>query len=187
MSQDIPDFGIDLVFVDGNGLLHPRECGLACHLGAILATPTIGCAKTIFAIDGINTFTVEKIKKQFKNLGEVKGATADLVGTSGRVWGVAVKNSKRAYDPLIVSPGYRIDMKSAVTWTIKCSKRRVVEPIRISDHHSRVIIAKFDAFYQNCLKNGLQELEIMNQFQMKIDACLDDTALYPPKKSTKEE
>jgi len=42
-----------LVIVDGNGILHQNQCGLACHLGVHLNLPTIGVGKTFFFIDGL--------------------------------------------------------------------------------------------------------------------------------------
>jgi deoxyribonuclease V len=37
----------DLVFIDGQGIAHPRRLGLASHVGLFLDLPTIGCAKSI--------------------------------------------------------------------------------------------------------------------------------------------
>lgn len=58
-----------VVFVDGNGLYHPRRCGLASHLGVISNTPTIGISKSYLYIpkDGIDTEYLLKIKVCKKN------------------------------------------------------------------------------------------------------------------------
>ena len=49
----------ELVLVDGNGILHNNQCGLACHLGVILNLPTVGVGKTLFYIDGLGKETVK--------------------------------------------------------------------------------------------------------------------------------
>ena len=36
----------DLLLCDGNGYIHPRRCGFACHQGILSGLPTIGVAKT---------------------------------------------------------------------------------------------------------------------------------------------
>jgi len=44
LVKNIP-FKPSVILVDGNGVLHPRLCGLASHLGILIDTPTIGVAK----------------------------------------------------------------------------------------------------------------------------------------------
>ena len=37
----------DVLLVDGHGVLHPRNCGLACYVGLKLDKPVIGVAKKL--------------------------------------------------------------------------------------------------------------------------------------------
>src|SRR5690606_42066200 len=37
----------DLLFVDGQGIAHPRRLGIAAHLGVAVDLPSIGVAKTL--------------------------------------------------------------------------------------------------------------------------------------------
>ena len=158
---------IDLVFVDGNGILHPNECGLASHLGVLCDKPTIGCAKKIFAIDGLNRHKVDEIKQKFKGLGE-QIASEYLKGNSGRIWGVALKNTAKSYDPLIVSIGNKISIDTAVDLTKRFSVTRVVQPVKLADKLSRQLINQFESFY-NKNKNKLSEAELISEFQTIID------------------
>ncbi|EER19856.1 Endonuclease V, putative [Perkinsus marinus ATCC 50983] len=43
-----PEQRLDVIMVDGNGLLHPRRCGAACHLGVLADIPSIGVAKNYY-------------------------------------------------------------------------------------------------------------------------------------------
>ena len=53
LKQDKPDHFPQVIFIDGNGLLHPRECGIACQLGVETGCVTVGCAKNLYMMDSI--------------------------------------------------------------------------------------------------------------------------------------
>ena len=135
---------IDLILVDGNGILHCNECGCASHLGVLLDIPTIGCGKTIFAVDGINKFVVNDIKEEFKSYDKDKGSFVMLKGRSGKIWGAGLKSGKDSCDPLIVSVGHRMSIETAIKIVDTCSKTRVPEPIRFVDKWSRKLIGDFE-------------------------------------------
>jgi deoxyinosine 3'endonuclease (endonuclease V) len=156
---------ISLVLIDGNGELHPRECGLACHFGVLIDLPTVGCAKTIFDLDGINKSDIKKIKKEFKMKGEVKGIAKPLIGKSKRVWGMALKATEKSYDPLIVTRGHKVGLDSAIKIVTKCCQYRVPQPIRAADKESRKLIIDFEKKYTQRLKNGEDLKMIITEYQ----------------------
>ena len=43
-----------VILVDGNGVLHHRKFGMACHLGVILDVPCVGVAKNLLRVSGID-------------------------------------------------------------------------------------------------------------------------------------
>lgn len=50
-----------MVFVDGNGRLHPRGAGLACHLGVVTGLRTVGLGKTFLQVDGLTKVAVREV------------------------------------------------------------------------------------------------------------------------------
>lgn len=42
-----------VLLVDGNGLLHQRGFGVACHLGVLTDLPCVGVAKNLLHVDGL--------------------------------------------------------------------------------------------------------------------------------------
>lgn len=50
MKTNNQHFYPQVLMVDGNGLLHPRGFGLACHLGVLADLPTIGVGKNVLIL-----------------------------------------------------------------------------------------------------------------------------------------
>ncbi|XP_048105034.1 endonuclease V-like [Alosa alosa] len=53
LQEAQPSLMPQVVFVDGNGLFHYREFGLACHLGVLSGLPCIGVAKNLLQVQGV--------------------------------------------------------------------------------------------------------------------------------------
>lgn len=106
----------DLIVVDGHGRAHPRRVGIASHLGLVLDTPTIGCAKKIL----VGTYDA---------LEATKGSVAPLIH-QGEPIGYAVRTKDRVA-PVFVSCGHRVSDLTAVRWVLACARGyRLPEPTR---------------------------------------------------------
>jgi deoxyribonuclease V len=106
----------DVILCDGQGVAHPRGVGIAAHLGLVLDTPTVGCAKS-------------RLVGDFGTVGEKKGRFASL-RYEGRVVG-AVLRTRPGTNPIFVSPGFKLDLEDAISITLNCTpKYRIPEPIR---------------------------------------------------------
>jgi len=107
----------DILLVDGNGQLHPRQCGLACYIGLKIDKPVIGVAKSLLC-------------------GKVRSDSE--VEYKGKVLGYEIKQNKKK---LYVSVGHKITLNTAV----KIIKELIVkgnwypEPLRIADFNSKQI------------------------------------------------
>lgn len=114
----------DLILCDGHGLAHPRNFGLACHLGLLTDLPTIGVAKNLM----VGTYTEP---------GHYRGARTP-VKLNDTVVGYAVRTQAKV-KPVFVSPGHQVSLDTAVELVLELSPRyRLPEPIRAADHQSRI-------------------------------------------------
>jgi deoxyribonuclease V len=110
----------DVLFVDGQGLAHPRSAGIACHLGVLLDRPTIGCAKSLLV-------------GSYEEPSAARGSFNYLYDRNGRVIGAALRTRDRV-QPVFVSIGHRISLARAIALTLACGKgSRVPEPTRQAD------------------------------------------------------
>ncbi|MEZ4933184.1 MAG: endonuclease V [Saprospiraceae bacterium] len=100
----------DLVVCDGHGIAHPKNMGLATHLGIELDIPTIGCAKN--RLVGVYNKSI---------LGKERGKAQPLIWDSKEV-GVALRTQ---YDtnPVFVSIGHKISLRTAVMWVLHLASK----------------------------------------------------------------
>uniref|UniRef100_A0A6I8NWG0 Endonuclease V n=1 Tax=Ornithorhynchus anatinus TaxID=9258 RepID=A0A6I8NWG0_ORNAN len=130
---------LEVLFVDGNGLLHHRGFGVACHLGVLTGLPCVGVAKKLLQVDGLENDELHKEKIRELRTG---GDAFPLLGDSGTVLGMALKSHERSTNPVYVSVGHKISLDTAVRLTQACCRHRVPEPIRQADIRSREYIRK---------------------------------------------
>lgn len=113
----------ELLVVDGQGLAHPRRCGLACHVGVLTGLPAVGFAKS-------------RLTGRFDPPGPDKGDWSSLI--SRKEWVGAAVRTRAGCSPIFVSPGHRVSIESAVRLAVAFTgKWRLPEPIRIADALSR--------------------------------------------------
>ena len=142
----------DVIFVDGNGILHPMQFGLACHLGVVLNIPTVGVAKKLFHVDGLEKN--ENLKKLYKNNLIQKGDTQDLIGSSQFVYGKALRSTDHSSNPIFVSVGNKISLESAIHLVNNCCQYRVPEPVRLADQFSRSHVRlHYESHLKECEEN----------------------------------
>ncbi len=113
----------DVLLLDGHGLAHPREFGLACHAGVSLDLPTIGCAKSVLC--GTSW-----------PLADEHLAQSDLC-MGPKVVG-RVLRSRIGVKPLYVSVGHRITLPEATAIVAGCLDGfRIPKPQRLAHRMAR--------------------------------------------------
>ena len=141
LKKNYPKKFPEVILCDGNGILHSKRFGIACHLGVLEDIPTIGCSKTVFATEGITEKNVKKLSRE--NL-KVKGDYIPLYGNNNDILAYALKSTEESINPIIVSIGHRVSENTALEIVKKCTLYRVPEPIRLADKISRRLLKLYE-------------------------------------------
>jgi len=117
---------VDLLLCDGQGIAHPRRCGLAAHLGVLRGQAAVGCAKNHFVGEhrepGPRRGDREPLRDDEEILGEVL-RTQDGVR------------------PVYVSPGHLVGIAQAGDVVLALTSHyRLPDPVRRADHLSRAAL-----------------------------------------------
>lgn len=129
------DIEPEVLLVDGSGRIHPRQAGLATHVGVVLDIPAVGVAKSLLC--GSLDEPVDRLEE-----GERVAVRAgkDVEADEDTVIGYAYQS--RQYDvdastsvnPLYVSPGHMVDAEAAVDVVERyCTGYKLPEPVRQAD------------------------------------------------------
>ncbi|CAL5421935.1 unnamed protein product [Camellia sinensis] len=153
-----------LLMVDGNGLLHPRGFGLACHLGVLANLPTIGIGKNLHHVDGLSQSRVRQLLEAKGNLPE---DIITLSGDSGSKWGAAMRSTQGSFKPIFISVGHRVSLATAVEIAKMTCKYRVPEPIRQADVRSRDYLRKHQ-LVQSGSRNAKVMMELDSLYFFRI-------------------
>jgi len=125
----------DVVLVDGSGRIHPRQAGLATHVGVAFDIPTVGVAKSLLCGEPGNSF--ERLEED-ERVAIVADDSVDA--PDGTTIGYAVQTKQYApeasttVNPLYVSPGHRVGPETAVDIVAEaCDGYKLPEPVRRAD------------------------------------------------------
>lgn len=107
----------DVYFIDGQGIAHPRGCGIASHFGVATNSVSVGVAKT-------------KLFGYYKEPEEKRGSYSYLT-YKGSIVGAVLRTKDRT-EPVYVSVGHRISLKRAIEIVLRTSIYRIPEPTRLA-------------------------------------------------------
>lgn len=109
----------EVILFDGQGLCHPRRCGLATHMGVTLDRPAIGAAKSHLCGD-------------YADPAHTAGSASPITLDGERVG--LVLRTREGVKPMFISVGHRMDIDSARRIILTCCPRyRIPEPTRQAD------------------------------------------------------
>lgn len=122
----------DLIIVSGHGVAHPRQCGMACHIGLDFDKPTIGCARRLLC-------------GTHRPLDETKGSSQPIRHKDHEI-GLAYR-SKDGVKPIYLSAGHLCDLPFARDIVVRSLRGfRLPEPLRAAhlraNKHKRYIEQK---------------------------------------------
>lgn len=107
------------VLIDGQGLAHPRRCGLATHIGVQLGVIAIGVAKSLL---------IGRHDELPASAGSMRPLRHD-----GQTVGMALR-TRGGVRPVYVSVGHGIDLPAACAVVMRCCRGfRLPEPTRAAD------------------------------------------------------
>lgn len=114
----------EVLLLDGTGRDHPRRAGLALHLGAVLDIPTVGV--THRPLVALGSWPAQQ-----------RGASSPLRIPGHTDVVAAWLRTRPDTRPLVVHPGWRTDLDTAIEVVRRLSVHRTPEPLRVARQAAR--------------------------------------------------
>jgi len=134
LKKTNPSLYPQCILIDGNGVLHRNKFGMACHIGMLTDTPSIGVSKKLCQVFGLenNAEHKEKQKECLKNGGDYFELLSDEEEPC--LLGYAYRATQASTNPIYVSVGHKISWATAL-WVVAktVTKYRIPEPVRQAD------------------------------------------------------
>ncbi len=125
------DLSKALLLVDGQGILHPRGFGIACHVGVSLGVPTIGVAKRLL----VGTYDIASLRSTER--------AAVMVDGEHRGWIVAPGGKERR--AVLISPGHRVSVDDSLALVEGFFGKRQPRPLELAHDAATAARREWDA------------------------------------------
>ncbi|WP_232703584.1 endonuclease V [Halobacterium wangiae] len=129
----------DVLVLDGSGRIHFRQAGIATHVGVLFDVPAVGVAKNLLC-GSPRTALDDPLPEGARVAIE---ADDSMDAPAGTVVGYAYQSRQypnpgtRYVNPLIVSPGHRVNAETAVDVVeATCTGYKLPEPTRLADAYA---------------------------------------------------
>lgn len=134
----------DLMILDGQGITHPRQMGIASHFGLLADAPSIGCAKNM-------------LFGNYRPLAPDKFSTSAIVNKEEKTIGYALR-TKKDVKPVFISPGHKVSVADSLPLMKNCvMKHRIPEPTRLAHEKVNLLrVGRLEAgFYEADIQGTL--------------------------------
>lgn len=106
----------DILFINGHGTSHARQCGVATYVGVELEKPTVGVSKTL-----------PETNNDISNYGEITGK---------------ILQTKQHANAILVSPGHLLTLTNALELVTNTTRppHKLPSPLHYAHKHARTIM-----------------------------------------------
>jgi len=144
LRETHPELEPPIYLFDGNGRLHTRRAGIACHVGVLANIRSIGVGKTPFLLpyEGVTRASLAELYEN-AHLAEKPGSHCPIITDKGETVAEIVRG-EHSKVPLYISVGHRVSLDSAVRLILRLTqKAHIPEPVRQADLRGRQYVRQY--------------------------------------------